>query len=110
MAKLERSAVDLSGMKAVIYDMDDLMVNSGPLHAQSWDITLKRYDKSIEDLPEAIRSDFVGRRVIDIEKTIIEAHKCLNSDKIPSASGLILISGAEICELSMATDEETIFQ
>ena len=72
MTTLGRDSMALSGIKAVIYDMDDLMVNSGPLHTQSWNMSLKSYGRSIDELPESVRSDFVGKRIIDVEKSIIK--------------------------------------
>ena len=62
-------------IKAVIYDMDDLMVNSNPLHILAWERLLKDYNHKFSDIPEEIRSKFVGMRVIDICKEIISTLK-----------------------------------
>jgi len=58
-------------IKAIIYDMDDLMVNSDPLHALAWEELLADFNHKFSDLPEELRSKFIGRRVIDICKEII---------------------------------------
>jgi len=52
--------------------MDDLMVNSDPLHAVAWERLLRDFNKKFSDLPEELRSRFIGMRVIDICKEIIE--------------------------------------
>lgn len=57
-------------VKAVIYDLDDTMVNSDPLHARAWEELLKEYGYKFGDLPEHMRSSFIGMRVIDIVKEI----------------------------------------
>jgi HAD superfamily hydrolase (TIGR01509 family) len=59
-------------IKAIIYDMDDLMVNSDPLHIVAWEKILQNFNKKFTDIPEEIRSKFIGMRVIDISKSIIE--------------------------------------
>ncbi|MFA6511755.1 MAG: HAD family phosphatase [Patescibacteria group bacterium] len=59
-------------MKAVIYDMDDLMVNSNPLHAKAWELLLKRYGHSFKELPESMRSRFIGMRITDILNEIAQ--------------------------------------
>lgn len=59
-------------IKAVIYDLDDTMVNSDPLHARAWEELLKDYGYKFRDLPEHMRSGFIGMRVIDIVKEIAD--------------------------------------
>ncbi|MDP3244926.1 MAG: HAD-IA family hydrolase [bacterium] len=51
------------GLMAVIYDMDDTMVNSQPLHALATCLVLKEYGRVIN---KEERSEFVGRRVVDV--------------------------------------------
>ena len=58
-------------IKAVIYDMDDLMVNSDPLHIVAWEKLLTEYGHKFSDLPESTRSNFIGKRVSDICEEII---------------------------------------
>lgn len=62
-------------LKAAIYDMDDLMVNSDPMHALAWEKSLEVFGKSFADLPEELRSKFIGMRVIDICEEIIDVLK-----------------------------------
>lgn len=58
-------------IKGVIYDMDGLMVNSEPLHAEAWDILLKTYGHKFSDLKN-LRPSFIGMRIVDIAKEIIK--------------------------------------
>jgi len=60
-------------IKAIIYDLDDLMVNSNPLHIEAWDILLSKFNYKLDDLPKEFHSKFIGMRVIDISKEIIKA-------------------------------------
>lgn len=62
-------------IKAAIYDMDDLMIKSDPLHAMAWEKVLEEFNHKFSDMPEAQRSRFIGMRVIDICKDIIEELK-----------------------------------
>jgi len=57
-------------IKAIIYDLDDTMVNSDPLHARAWEELLKEYGHKFSDLPEKMRSNFIGMRVVDIVKEL----------------------------------------
>jgi beta-phosphoglucomutase family hydrolase len=61
-------------MKGVIYDMDDLMINSSPVHVASW-AALKKYGHSLDEVPKDIRSNFVGLRIVDTVKILIEHFK-----------------------------------
>ncbi|MFC1663006.1 HAD family hydrolase [Patescibacteria group bacterium] len=62
-------------IRAVIYDLDDLMVNSVGLHQKSWDVVLKDFNHNISELPEELSSSFMGIRVIDALKKIIKYFK-----------------------------------
>ena len=59
-------------IKAVIYDLDDLMVNSNPLHTEASDKVLQKYGVSQKKLPEHMRAKFIGMRVSDILKNLID--------------------------------------
>lgn len=59
-------------IKAVIYDLDDLMVNSFPLHAQATELLLNSFGYSNNDLPEELQAGFIGMRVSDILEEIIK--------------------------------------
>ncbi|NOX71287.1 MAG: HAD family phosphatase [Candidatus Micrarchaeota archaeon] len=52
-------------MKGIIYDMDDLLVDSDPLHKEAWKKLLAEYRKDYSDLPEDVIAGFLGMRVID---------------------------------------------
>jgi beta-phosphoglucomutase-like phosphatase (HAD superfamily) len=67
-------------IKAVIYDLDDTMVNSGPLHKRSWKKLLNEYGYKFSDIPEKIRSDFLGKKIIDNIQTVMNYFK-LNESK-----------------------------
>ena len=58
--------------KAVIYDLDGLMVDSINVHVKSSDLALKKYGHSAYDVPESIRATFAGKKIIDILKATIE--------------------------------------
>lgn len=59
-------------IKAVIYDLDDLMVNSYPLHLLATEEVLQEYGETINHVPENIRAGFIGVRVIDMLQQLIE--------------------------------------
>ena len=59
-------------IKAVIYDLDDLMVNSVELHFRAFDEALKEYNHSLDEVPISTQSRFVGVRIIDISKELID--------------------------------------
>jgi HAD superfamily hydrolase (TIGR01509 family) len=58
--------------KAVIYDLDDLMVNSYPLHAEAWKILLLRYGFTGNRIVE---SGHIGMRVKDVAAEIAKELK-----------------------------------
>lgn len=58
--------------KAIIFDMDGLMVDSEPLHFRASDILLKEYGFGFDNLPASLKSGFMGKRVIDFIKAVIE--------------------------------------
>lgn len=58
-------------IKAIIYDLDDLMVNSIALHIKAWDILFSEYHVKISDLPPDLSSHFMGMRISDVLKEMI---------------------------------------
>ena len=62
-------------IKAVVYDLDDTLVNSDSIHTQAWNEELKPFGYSQNDLPLEIRLSFTGRRVIDITEIIVDYFK-----------------------------------
>lgn len=59
-------------ISAIIYDLDDTMVNSDPLHERAWEELLKDHGHDFRSLPEELRSNFIGRRVIDITHELVD--------------------------------------
>lgn len=59
-------------ISAIIYDLDDTMVNSDPLHARAWEELLKEHGHEFKALPEELRSSFIGMRVVDIVSEIVD--------------------------------------
>lgn len=57
---------------AIIYDLDDTMVNSDPLHARAWEELLNEHGHEFGSLPESMRSSFIGMRVVDIVSEIVD--------------------------------------
>ena len=57
-------------IKAAIYDLDDLMVNSYALHTGVDRRLLKDLNYRFSDLPIELKSNFVGKRVKDIWQEI----------------------------------------
>lgn len=58
-------------IKGVIYDIDDLMVNSNPLHAEATEVVFKKIGHSLDELPEQMLKSFIGMRIVDILQEII---------------------------------------
>jgi beta-phosphoglucomutase family hydrolase len=61
--------------KAVIYDMDGLMIDSEPIHAESWKILLKKYNHDFDDIPKEQISKYLGMRVFEVSKGLVEILK-----------------------------------
>ena len=59
-------------IKAVIYDMDDLMVNSNPLHIRASKKVFREYEIDLQQIPQNIRASFIGMRVADILKVVVD--------------------------------------
>lgn len=51
--------------------MDDLMVNSQPLHAEASNYVFEKYGVDLGKLPSGVRAGFIGMRVSDVLKEII---------------------------------------
>jgi len=62
-------------IKGIIYDMDDLMVDSDPLHSLAWNETLNKYGYNFSDISEDVRSSFIGRKAVDFSKAMVEYFK-----------------------------------
>lgn len=59
-------------IKGIIYDMDDLMVNSNPLQAKTTEVVLKRFGRSRDELPADMVNSFIGKRLQDNLPQIID--------------------------------------
>lgn len=62
-------------IKAVIFDMDDLMINSYPIHILADDELLKHYGHNLSEISEKTRRESIGKRVIDDIVMVIEYFK-----------------------------------
>ncbi len=62
-------------IKAVLYDLDGLMVDSEAIHGEASEKALNGYGHSLEDLPSELRRNFYGKRVVDIAGEIIDCLK-----------------------------------
>jgi HAD superfamily hydrolase (TIGR01509 family) len=88
--RVGHSAINMLSARGVIYDKDDLMVNSEPLHARAWTGALANYGKfKYEDVPESIRQRWVGRKetyaaqiMVDEFKLSITAEELLRQKSI----------------------------
>src|SRR3989344_8261361 len=57
--------------RGILYDMDDVIVDSHPLHIAAWDIVLQRYGHRFDEVPPAVRQRFTGKRVSEISREIV---------------------------------------
>jgi len=62
-------------IKGIIYDMDDVMVDSYPLCYKASKEVLNNYNFSLDKIPERVRAGFLGMRVIDVAKIIVNYAK-----------------------------------
>lgn len=62
-------------IKGVIYDMDDLMVNTYPLYHQATEGALNQLGYSLTKIPKAMQASFPGRRTLDVYSEIIDYFK-----------------------------------
>jgi len=56
----------MENLKAVIYDLDDLMVNSNGLHVKASEVVLSKFGYSQDELPKDSGNRFVGMKVSEI--------------------------------------------
>ncbi len=70
-------------MRAVIFDMDGLMVDSEPLSRQAWDEVLRDYDRRMDDLTY---HRIVGQRTQDSARIVRDAYDLpLTADDLTAA-------------------------
>ncbi len=63
-------------IQAVIYDLDDLMVDSDKIHFQAWKSLFENHGLKFE-LPGHLHKQLIGRRIVDILEILID-HFSLN--------------------------------
>jgi HAD superfamily hydrolase (TIGR01509 family) len=59
-------------IKALIFDMDDTLVNSSTIHRDAFNEVIKKYGANINDIPKKIEKTFFGKKLIEIAKDIID--------------------------------------
>lgn len=58
-------------IQTIIFDFDDTIVNSDPLHCKAWDILLHEYGYTFEEYPKELRAKMIGAKVTDNAKEFI---------------------------------------
>jgi HAD superfamily hydrolase (TIGR01509 family) len=76
-----KSSLKRSSIKGIIYDLDDLMVNSDPLHNEAWEALLNGLGHSLNDIPQEMKTKFIGRRAIDFMRAMIQELKLKGSEE-----------------------------
>lgn len=56
----------------IIYDMDDLLVDSHRLHVKSVEAVIKQYGYNIDDIPQWLWSESMGKRLIDFLQDLVK--------------------------------------
>lgn len=59
-------------IKTIIFDNDDLLVDSHPLVAQTLNELLKKYGHSFDELPQEVKSSFIGKKIVEVVKFLID--------------------------------------
>lgn len=62
----------MAEIKGIIYDMDDLLVDSHRLHVKSVEAVVKKYGFSINDVPQWLWEESMGKRLIDFLRDLIK--------------------------------------
>lgn len=65
-------AISPAMIEAVLFDLDNLMVDSEPLHLEASRRLFAKYGKDVNTLPESITSNFYGMRVIDAIEIMVD--------------------------------------
>jgi len=58
-------------LEAALYDLDGLMVDTEPLHQRASELTLARYGRKYEEIPEAVRKSVYGKRAPDVAALLL---------------------------------------
>jgi beta-phosphoglucomutase len=59
-------------IKAIIYDVDGTMVNSEPLHVETWDKALQQFNHHLSDLSPTLQTTMAGKKPTAIAKEMVE--------------------------------------
>ncbi|MFO7966770.1 MAG: HAD family phosphatase [Archaeoglobaceae archaeon] len=59
-------------VRGIIYDMDDLLVDSHHLHVKSVEVTIQQYGYTIDDIPQWLWSESMGKRLIDFLNDLVK--------------------------------------
>lgn len=59
-------------IKGIIYDMDDLLVDSHRLHVKSVEAVIKEYGYTLDDVPQWLWSESMGKRLIDFLQDLVK--------------------------------------
>ncbi|MFP4559140.1 MAG: HAD family hydrolase, partial [Archaeoglobaceae archaeon] len=59
-------------VKGIIYDMDDLLVDSHRLHVRSVEAVIEQYGRTINDIPQWLWSESMGKRLIDFLHDLVK--------------------------------------
>jgi HAD superfamily hydrolase (TIGR01549 family) len=59
-------------LKALIFDLDDTLVNSSPLHKKAFGIALKKYNVDINSISKDEEKNLMGRTLSDVAQRLIK--------------------------------------
>lgn len=62
-------------IKAILFDLDDLMVHSAPLHIEASRIVFRKHGIDIDKMPDDMVASYFGKPVLDILDIIIKYFK-----------------------------------
>lgn len=88
-------------IQAIIFDMDDLMINSHPVHIKLFGDVLQKYGADINDLTSEEEASLFGRKGTDVFSFFIQKFKL--SDKITTEEMY-----AEFIQLALSTFEKHV--
>lgn len=62
-------------IKALIFDLDDTLVNSSPLHKKAFDTVLKTYGVKLNSLPKKVEKYLLGITLLEVAKTLVKHYR-----------------------------------
>lgn len=70
-------------IKVLIFDMDDTLVNSSPLHKEAFRLTFKKYGADLNKIPPNVERTFMGKKLNEVAEDIIKFFSLkVTADKI----------------------------